>query len=70
MHDWPVPWHRIRLESGQLKSRLDGVKVDPADPLNQLFVAEGGRLIGGTAPQGRRFPMAAKLRHGILPFAL
>lgn len=66
VHDWPVPWHRVRLEDGHLKSRLDGVKVDPQDPLNRLFVEEGGRLVGGAAQQGRRFPMAAKLRHGHL----
>lgn len=64
VHDWPVPWHRIRLENGHLKSRIGGEKVDPADPLNKLFAAEGGRLIGGAALQGRRFPMAAKLRQG------
>ena len=66
VHDWPVPWHRIRLENGHLKSRIGGEKVDPGDPLNQLFLAEGGRLIVGAAPQARRFPMAAKLRHGHL----
>ncbi len=66
VHDWPVPWHRIRLENGHMKSRIGGEKVDPADPLNQLFVAEGGRLIAGAASPSRRFPMAAKLRHGHL----
>lgn len=64
IHDCPVPWHRIRLENGHLKSRLGGEKVDPNHPLNVLFVAEGGRLQGGAAPTGRRFPLAAKLRHG------
>ena len=43
-----------------------GEKVDPADPLNQLFVAEGGRLIAGAASVSRRFPMAAKIRQGQL----
>ena len=44
---WVVPWHRIRLEDGRMKSRTQGVIIDPSNPANQLFVAEGGRLIGG-----------------------
>ena len=60
MADWVLPWHRIRLENGHLKSRDRGEIVDPGDPANELFIAEGGRLIGGAAPQGRRYPLAAK----------
>ena len=59
-------WHRIRLEDGHLKSRVSGVLVDPSDPANLLFVQDGGRLIGGAAPQGRRYPLAAKVRTGAI----
>lgn len=66
MAEWVLPWHRIRLENGHLKSRERGVIVDPRDPANELFIAEGGRLIGGAAPQGRRYPLAAKVRSGAI----
>jgi hypothetical protein len=42
------------------------VIADPNDPANLLFLQEGGRLIGGAAPQGRRFPLAAKVRTGAI----
>jgi hypothetical protein len=63
---WPLPWHRIRLDNGHLKSRGVGELKDPAHPLNVMFVNEGGRLIAGAAPQGRRFPLAAMIRTGKL----
>lgn len=66
MDSWVVPWHRIRLEDGHMKSRTSGVIVDPSDPANELFVAEGGRLIRGAASQGRRYPLAAKVRTGAI----
>jgi alkylated DNA nucleotide flippase Atl1 len=66
MTEWVLPWHRVRLEDGHLKSRESGVIVDPSDPANLLFVAEGGRLIGGAASQGRRYPLAAKVRTGAI----
>ena len=62
MAEWVLPWHRIRLENGHMKSRDRGEIVDPRDPANELFIAEGGRLINGAAPQGRRYPLASKVR--------
>jgi hypothetical protein len=42
------------------------VITDPFESTNVLFTQEGGRLIGGAAPQGRRFPLAAMVRTGKL----
>jgi alkylated DNA nucleotide flippase Atl1 len=63
---WALPWHRVRMEDGHLKSRSIGVIKDPFHHINVLFTDEGGRLIGAAASEGRRFPMAALIRTGKL----
>lgn len=64
--EWAVPWHRIRMQDGRLKGRGSGVVDDPGHVANVLFAAEGGQLIGASAREGRRFPLAAMLRTGRL----
>ena len=69
IEQWPVPWHRIRLKNGHLKERLKGEQIRPDHALNLLYLAEGGRLIGGAAAPGRHFNLAAEARAGRITLA-
>ena len=64
--EWSIPWHRIRMENGNIKTREVGEVKDPHNSFNALFTAEGGRLIGASASEGRRYPLAALIRSGRL----
>ena len=61
---WVVPWHRIRMDDGRLKSREAGAKTTDRQALaNAMYVAEGGRLgANDAAATGQRFLLAAELR--------
>jgi alkylated DNA nucleotide flippase Atl1 len=64
MARWVVPWHRIRMNDGKLKSREAGASIRERQAFaNALFVSEGGRLVGdGAAAVGQRFMLPAELR--------
>jgi alkylated DNA nucleotide flippase Atl1 len=61
---WVVPWHRIRMDDGRLKSRAAGAQTRERQALaNAMFVSEGGRLVANeAATSGQRFLLAAELR--------
>jgi alkylated DNA nucleotide flippase Atl1 len=56
---WRVPWHRVRLANGHLKSRHQGEITDPHDLANLMFLAEGGKLSHGAASQLCRYSSEA-----------
>jgi alkylated DNA nucleotide flippase Atl1 len=61
---WVVPWHRIRMDDGRLKSRAaDRLTRERQALANEMYVAEGGRLVANDAAvRGQRFHLAAELR--------
>jgi alkylated DNA nucleotide flippase Atl1 len=61
---WVVPWHRIRMDDGRLKSRAAGANSRERQALaNAMYLAEGGRLVANdAAPSSQRFLLAAELR--------
>jgi alkylated DNA nucleotide flippase Atl1 len=61
---WVVPWHRIRMDDGRLKSRTAASNIRQRQALaNAMYVAEGGRLVANdAAPSSQRFLLAAELR--------
>jgi len=64
MARWVVPWHRIRMDDGRLKSREAGASIKERQAFaNAVFLAEGGRLVGSdAATAGQRFLLPAELR--------
>jgi alkylated DNA nucleotide flippase Atl1 len=64
MAHWVVPWHRIRMNDGRLRSREAGASIRERQAFaNALFVSEGGRLVGNQAAAvGQRFMLPAELR--------
>ena len=71
---WVVPWHRIRMEDGRLKSREAQLRALGQTPrehhrlANAMYAAERGSLFiyqGEEAARGsQRFLLAAEMRHG------
>jgi alkylated DNA nucleotide flippase Atl1 len=64
MSRWVVPWHRIRMDDGRLKSREAGARAKERQSLaNAMFVAEGGRLVANDAAvRSQRYLLPAELR--------
>ena len=67
---WVVPWHRIRMNDGTLKSRDASMRRSKAQSErehheggNSLYINEGGSLTAGEAARvGQRFNLAAEMR--------